>query len=167
MGLSRSLALLKTLGHPGEMTRMSGSTVYGVILGILLATVSTMKNPAGSVILWSLLSAQSAIGAVIVWRRTGFRFFTAALVLGMGASALIAGLASHGLRLPFVPLAWNVGVVGLILSALLCLILESRRHPDEWRQWRKSAKQRTALDILLFRHIPSLRERDERSSGCK
>lgn len=134
---------------------MSGSKVYGVILALLVGTASAVQNQAGSVILWSLLSAQNAVGAVVVWRRTGLRFFGMALVLGAVASAFLAGLASHGLQFPFVPLAWIACIGALILVAPFCLYLESRRHPFEWRQLGQSMKQRSALDILLFRHIPS------------
>ncbi len=134
---------------------MSGSTIYFIILAILVSTVSVMQNQAVSFVFWSLLSAQSAVGAVIVLRRTHFRFFGAALALGAVASALLAGLTSQGLRFPFVPLPWIVCFVLLILAGPLCFYLESRRHPVEWKQLGESMKQRSALDILLFRHIPS------------
>ena len=132
---------------------------YSLILGVVVGVVSTMQNTAPSAVLWALLSVQSAVGALVVWRRTDFRFFAATLAFAAAGSAIFAGLASRGLRPPFVPLAWNACLVSLALASIACLYAESKRRPVEWSQWRQSMKQRSAIDILLARHIPSLRDR--------
>ena len=141
---------------------MSGSKFYGLLVGVLFGLANTMQNPIPSVVAWSLLSVQSVVGALVAWRRTDFRFFAATLALVAVASAIIAGLASRGLRVPFVPLAWNACVAFLFLAALACFYIESKRQSVEWSRWRRSIKNHSALDILLFRHIPSLRDRGNR-----
>ncbi len=137
---------------------MSGPVVYGLFLGLGFSMAYFWSGPEAYAVIWGLILVQNAVGAVVAWRRTGLLLWTTALVIGAVTSALLLALSARGWRIPFMPLAWNVVVAGLIGSALLCMWGEKRRHPREWAEFKAFMKKKSAWDMLLFRHVPVLRE---------
>ncbi len=137
---------------------MSGPVVYGLLMGLLISLLIVQGGPWGYPILWGLLLLQNLVGVVIVWRRTHLRYFTAGIALAALDSAIFLVLYSRELRFPFVPLGWDAVVLAFFLLCPLCLLLEARHSPRAWAQVKEFAKHKTAWDMLLFRHVPVLRE---------
>ena len=139
---------------------MSGSALYGAIMGLastLLALIA--PQPAGSIIWWTFLAGQLTWGAAVCWRRTGLPFATAAMAIAAATSAFLAALAATGQVFPDLPLGWWIPVGFGMLSVPLCLLLESRVHRAKWIRWRAcNMERKNAWDILTVRHIPHLRD---------
>ncbi len=137
---------------------MSGPMVYGLILGGLISLSIFVGLSGAFAVFWGLIVLQNVIGAVIAWRRTRLPYWTAGLVIAAAGAGTFAMFAARGWRFPFVPLGWNV-VVGTLLAAMFfCMWAEKRVHPRDWAEFKAFMKKKSAWDMVLFRHIPVLRE---------
>lgn len=137
---------------------MAGSAMYGLLLGAgFYVLTQAAPQPAGALTWWALLAAQLSWGTSVTWRRTRLPFATAAMALGAVGAALMVCATAVGYELTSLPLAWAGPVYGLMVSGALCLLTESRAHPDDWQRWAGYMEHANALDILLGRHIPDLR----------
>ena len=117
-----------------------------------------MGGRPGYFVFWGLIFAQNAVGAVLIWRRTGLPYRTAALAIGAAASGLLLALSIGGGQLPLLPLAW-IAVLGVLVAvALFCMRAEKRVHPKEWAEIKARTKKTSAWEMILFRHVPVLRE---------
>ena len=136
---------------------MQGSTVYGLIGGIVFfVMITVVPQPTGSVVFWTLLAGQLTWGAAICWRRTRLPLATTAMSIEAISSALLATLAVLGRVFPDLPAAWWPPVVFGMAAGPLCLFAESRLHRRQWAEWRDYMTDKSAWDILTARHIPTL-----------
>jgi hypothetical protein len=136
---------------------MLGSAMYGLLLGLgffLLARLA--PQPAGSLVWWLLVAGQLAWVASITWRRTKLPFITGAMLIGAAGATLVFCATLSGHEFPWLPIRWAVPVYGLMVAGPLCLFIESRANRGDWLLWKKHMEHKTALDILLGRHIPDL-----------
>jgi hypothetical protein len=135
---------------------MNAGALYGWFLGVALV-VARGLGPAAWVPLWIAISFQLACFAVITWTRTRSPFMTAAASLAAAAGLAIGLVGSRPCEALLVahPVAM---VTGLLLFPLL-MFSEKWAHPDVWKQFRTQAEHATFRDMLLFRHIPDLRQR--------
>ncbi len=98
-------------------------------------------------------------GATVCWRRTRLPFATAAMADGAATCAVLAALPIGGHILPNVPSArWVPLGIGVVFGPV-CLLVESRVHPAEWKAWRDYMEQQRVWEIVTGRHIPQFRER--------
>jgi len=138
---------------------MKGAAVYGFFWGLGAVFLTRIApQPAGSVIWWGVLAVQLTWGATRCWRRTGLPFASAAMAIGAAGSALLAVLATQGRVFPNLPLQWWVPIGVLLISAPLCLGVESVVHREQWERWRAYMEHMTAWDIIAGRHFPRLRD---------
>lgn len=122
---------------------MSGAGVKcGLLLALLmLALGEWAPQPAGSIVLWTTLSVQAALGLWITWHRLRLRL---PWVTAGGSAALLLCLAmipvsARGLNLATIATELPLLVVAAIWSAMLFVPLstglEARRNSPEWRAW--------------------------------
>jgi hypothetical protein len=81
--------------------------------------------------------------------------------MGLGSSFALAlvGLTRLDLSWPELLIAhWEILIPAVLVGPLL-LWIESRRHPDQWREWRRHMDSCSARDVLVLRHIPDWRAR--------
>lgn len=118
-------------------------------------------QPAGSVVLWSLFSAGSAVGAWVVWRRLRLPWFTLGLIIALLVSVAMIPISARGLDLATIADALPLPAAIAIWSALaivpLSAGLESLRESPEWRAWAARTERATLLEMLTFRHVPAVR----------
>ncbi len=139
---------------------------YGLIGGLaIVALQDWAPQPAGSILFWSLLSIQIALGSWILWRRTGlrFRWFLLSGIAALLSSAAMVAVSTRGLSLTTMMMELPLGVVAAIwlgiLFVPLAVGLESQRHRQAWDEWKRFMADASILDVLRFRHIPDLRHR--------
>jgi hypothetical protein len=136
---------------------MWGSVIYGVLLGLGFFLLTRLApQPAGSLAWWLLVAVQLSWAASITWRRTKLPFATGAMLAGAAGATLIFCAILSGHEFHRLPIRWAVPVYGLMVAIPLCLLIESRAHHANWLLWKKHMEHKTALDILLGRHIPDL-----------
>jgi hypothetical protein len=137
---------------------MLGSVMYGALLGLgFLLLTRLAPQPVGSLAWWLLVAVQLSWGASITWRRTKLAFATGAMLAGAAGATVVVCAILFGHEFPRLPIRWAVPVYGLMVAGPLCLFIESRAHRGDWLLWEKHMEDKTALDILLGRHIPDLR----------
>lgn len=122
-------------------------------------------QPAVAVVGFGVLALLLAVGAVVLWRRTGMVFATLGFVVGAVGLALFAWLkgrfADAWMAAGLAEAGFPATPVVLVLAALAptFLFVESRRSPRKWRLWRQRMESVRLVDFLLLRHIPDLRDR--------
>jgi hypothetical protein len=137
--------------------QMVGSMIFGGVLGFLgpLAMMAA-PQPAGTVIFCGGLAMYMTWGALLIWRRTGLPFVTAAVLLAAIESAIWVAAAIIGYRFPALPTSWAALFYSLIVVGIVLMIAEQRIHADEWELWRRHMEHMGARDLLTGRHIPDL-----------
>jgi len=136
---------------------MRGARQYGFLVGISAGVFSALHSPA----VWALFCAAEAIllsvYAVVIWRRTGMFWMTlggiiAATMEVVMAAAAVSGDPARGVPLP--PLTFFIGgAAALTLTHLAA----SRRESDGYQRWQRHMESMSLRDLLLLRHIPTLR----------
>jgi hypothetical protein len=135
---------------------MAAAVIYGVLVNVVLLAASALGPPALG-LFWLAIFCQFAVGAALVWRRTGLALMTAGFAAVAAVSAVFAvssvigpGWQALVARHPF------LAVLGVACIAFL-FIAERWAHPDVWRSLRGHGERATLLDVITFRHIPDLR----------
>jgi hypothetical protein len=137
---------------------MVGSALYGVLIGsAFVLFTGVLPQPGGSIALWAFLAVQMAGGATVCWRRTRLPFVTTAMAIGALAAAGLAVLAAAGFVFPNLPRGWWIPLGIVFAAGPALLLMESRLHRAEWRQWSRHMEHATVWDIVRLRHIPRLR----------
>jgi hypothetical protein len=134
----------------------------GVQFGLLIVTVMFIvktftPQPVGSVLVWAALAVQFAWIGLVTWRRTRLPFASAGMflgALGMGMVAFLGGSLSDALSTSTVT---ALALVVLFVTASLCRLVESQRHPRKWREMKARFEHATISDVITGRHIPNLR----------
>jgi hypothetical protein len=123
-------------------------------------------QPAGSILLWTMLSVQSAAGLWIEWRRLRLPWLTAGGIAALLVSLVMIPLSARGLNLATIATALPVPAVVAIWSALLCVPLsvglETLRASPEWRAWSAHMEHTTVWEMITYRHMPDLRPKSNR-----
>lgn len=130
---------------------------YGLVLGLVMAVlIIVAPQPAGSVVAFTLIAAQAAVGAVVLWRRTGLKYATASLITGAAGAALLAYLAASGAEMLSLS-AGPIAALVLLVAGIVLFGIEARVNPEKWQAWRDCLAGKSVADMLLGRHIPHLR----------
>jgi hypothetical protein len=136
---------------------MNGSAVYGLIGGFLFVVMTRVgPQPTGSVVFFTLSAGHLMWGAAICWRRTRLPLATTAMIIGAITFTVFATLAAFGTVFPDFPPGWWPPIVLGMVAGPLCLLAESRLHRRQWTEWRDYMADKSAWDILMARHIPTL-----------
>jgi hypothetical protein len=140
---------------------MAGAT-YGLFLGLLMVALGEWApQPAGSILLWTMLSVQCAVGLRIEWQRLRLPWLTAGGIAALVVSLAMIPVSALGFNLATMiaalPLPVVVGLWSALLFVPLSIGLESLRGSAEWRAWAAHMEHATVWDMLTFRHIPHLR----------
>jgi hypothetical protein len=145
----------------------SAAAAYGSALGVVICLLMfALPFPIGLVILCLGLCLQMACFAVVVWRRTRLPLMSAAgliVAVGCGVQIYVAidafgvgngrGLQGFADLIYFWPMAAAAAV------GPLCFVAEWVWHRDRWEALKPAMENCTVTDMLLFRHIPNLRQR--------
>ena len=136
---------------------MAGS-LYGVFVGAVIVFFTiALPEPLGWAICWSIFAVQLAVGAVVVWRRTGLHAMTCSFVWASGIAAVFAIACSRGMTFEDVLRRDPLLLVASISVAAALMFSERWWHPAAWAQFKRKADDSSVFDILTFRHIPDLR----------
>jgi hypothetical protein len=136
---------------------MNAGTRYGLFVSIpLLVLLILAPQPLGASAAFALIAAQLAVGAAIVWRRTGLKYAAASMVTGGAGCALAAYLFAAGVDLWALSPASAAALLLLVGSPVL-FVVEERANPEKWRAWREFMASKSVADVLRGRHIPHLR----------
>jgi len=136
-----------------------GPSVYGMLVGVVIAVFTViLPQPAGSAIMWGLLSCQLSWSAVACWRRTGFPFATAAMVDGAVVSVCLFLLTLSGSDVSGLSREALVLLGGGTIGMVLLLVIEARTNPTKWRRWAQHMRHQTVWNIATGRHFPNLRQ---------
>jgi uncharacterized membrane protein YccC len=131
---------------------------FGLLLVTVMFVVKTFTpQPVGSVLMWAALAVQFAWIGLVTWNRTRLPFASAGMflgALGMGMVAFLGGTLSDALSTSTVT---ALALVVLFVTASLCRLVESQRHPRKWREMKARFEQATIPDVMAGRHIPNLR----------
>jgi hypothetical protein len=156
---------LETTKPKGDVR--SAAAAYGSALGVVICLLMfALPFPIGLVILCLGLCLQMACFAVVVWRRTRLPLMSAAglsVAVGCGGQIYVSihALGAGNGRPPqgFADLIylWPMAAAAAIVP--LCIFAEWLWHRDRWETWKAEMENCTVTDMLLFRHIPNLRER--------
>jgi hypothetical protein len=103
--------------------------------------------------------------AVLVWRRMRLPLMSAAAIIAAVGCGVQIYVAIHAFPMGngFFPPSfadlihfWPMAAAAAIVP--LCVFAESRWHRHRWDAWKAAMENCTVTDMLLFRHIPNLRE---------
>lgn len=132
---------------------------YGVLVGIAsLVCFRWLPQPIGAVVFWGATAIQLGIGARVCWRRTGLPFASAAMANGAMLAACLVILAFMGQPFPnLAPASWVLFGSGALMGPIF-LWIESRVHQTKWAEWRRHMENKGVWDVLMFRHLPHLRD---------
>jgi hypothetical protein len=135
---------------------------YGLFLGLLMVALGQWApQPAGSILLWTMLSVQSGVGLWIEWHRLRLPWLAAGGIAALAVSLAMIPVSALGFNLATMISALPLPVVVAIWSGVLCVPLsiglEALRGSAEWRAWAAHMEHATLWDMLTFRHIPRLR----------
>lgn len=136
---------------------MKGAGTIGALFAVLFTVMYFGPRPAAQAIAGGLWVVLLAVAAVLTWRRTGLRLAATGMALGAVAMVVYTRILMRTddfFAAPAIELAAFVG------AALLCgglMLAQARTEPGLWARWKAHAERSTALDYLLFRHIPDFR----------
>ncbi|HEV7999827.1 MAG TPA: hypothetical protein VGP63_08110 [Planctomycetaceae bacterium] len=144
----------------------SAAAAYGSALGVVICLLMfALPFPIGLVILCVGLCVQMTCLAVVVWRRTRLPLMSAAgLIVAVGCGvqiyvAIHALVAGNGRPPGFADLIYLWPMAAAAAVGPLCFFAEWLWHRDRWEALKAAMEDCTVTDMLLFRHIPNLRER--------
>ena len=100
------------------------------------------------------------IKGIVIWSRTGLVLYGSTMIL---SSLLVPALALHIVLDP------DFVVLPVMFVAVFCIVagsfgvflgglLTRRRNPERWRKLQEAYRRSSLRDMLLFRHIPDLRQ---------
>ena len=140
---------------------------YGLVLGILIPLLgSWAPQPAGSIVLWSALSAQAGLGLWITWHRLRLPWFLAGGVAALLASLTMIPLSARGLDLGTIltglPLPMAVAIWSAILFVPLAIGLEALRNSPEWKALSARSERASLWEMITFQHVPHMEQRSDR-----
>jgi hypothetical protein len=107
--------------------------------------------------LYAVLAAHCAVFAVIVWIRTGLRWFALSGIAAALATTMPVVHPDHH--------DWtttdSLVLVGGIVTMGLCVFIQSQVDSAGWAELRRSLREANVgfVGVLLFRHIPDFRAR--------
>ncbi|HUP46261.1 MAG TPA: hypothetical protein VM779_12190 [Thermoanaerobaculia bacterium] len=134
---------------------MNAGAQYGLLLAIVFIAAGALGS-LGTALFFLLMAAQLAVGAVIVWRRTGLPWATLGDVVGAVGALAAATLFARGIPLVSLSAESIVFFIAALTGPLL-LAVEAHVHRQQWQRWRAWMSEMSAIDVLLGRHIPDLR----------
>ena len=137
---------------------------YGLCLALLMVALGEWApQPAGSIVLWTLLSIQAAVGVRLIWRHLRLPWCTAGGVAALSvfvAMAVLCVSSGRGLNLATIvtvlPLSAVIVIWGAVMFVPLCLGLEALRNSPEWRAWSAHMERASLWEMVTFHHIPNL-----------
>ena len=139
---------------------------YGLLLGIVLGLLNApFFDPYGSILAWSLIAAQLALGAFLTWGRMRLFFSTLSMAMGAVESIVIAALHAYGYDLLSLPLPWAIYVWGGLVVGTIVLHLDAYWSPEKWEAWKRHMDDASLADVLRGHHIPDLTPRASGRSG--
>ncbi len=139
---------------------MNAGFKYELLLaGEMMFLLEIAPQPWGSAAFWLLQAAQLTAYTAVTWRRTGLVISTIGGSAASFASVLLFMLYALGYTWRTLPAVWAVPLLLLIGLVPLSVIAEAGIHRPEWNQWKRHMEGMGLLDVLLFRHIPTLRKR--------
>jgi hypothetical protein len=139
---------------------MNAGFKFGLLLAVeMIALLTLAPQPWGAVAFWLLQAVQLTVYSTVVWQRTGLLISTVGGFAAAFASVLWLVLLALGYSWRTLPVVWAVPVVLLIALVPLSVIAEATIHRPEWNQWTRHMEGMGLLDVLLLRHIPTLRKR--------
>lgn len=131
---------------------------YGLLLAVTTFVVLlALPHPLGARLLWSVVALQLLTGAWLVWSRTRLPWATAAMAVAGAGAAWCAIEAVSPLHRESQSIRALAVIVVAGLGAGLLDHVQARVAPEAWERWRKHMATCTLRDVLLGRHIPSLR----------
>jgi len=133
---------------------MAAPKMYGVLLGVLLAALSILKNPIAWAVFWMVQTILLATYTRLTWKRTGLLWMTvggahATLIALLLIPASLAGYTISAVP----PLLIALNLIGLSVFYILARIL----HRDHFLQWHRHMDGMTLVDMMRFRHTPHLK----------
>jgi hypothetical protein len=146
---------------------MTAGVKFGLCFGIVMAALTRWApQPAGSVVFWTIMGAQSVLSLWIVWRRLRLPWFTIGGVAALLTSLAMIPISARGLNLATIATELPLGLVAAVWSALLFVPLsvglEALRDSPEWRAWAARTKGATLWEMITFRHVPNVDRRATR-----
>jgi hypothetical protein len=140
---------------------------YGVVFAVLMFVLGRWApQPAGSIVLWSLLSAHVAFTLWIMWYRLRLPWYSAGCVAALLASLTMIPVSARGLDLATMvtelPLPIVVAIWSAILFVPLAIGLESLRDSPEWRALSEQTKRASLWEMIRFRHVPQIDRKSDR-----
>ena len=140
---------------------MTAGAKYGFFLAIIfIALTNWAPQPAGSIVLWSAITIETAVLERIVWKRLRLPWFAAGGVAALIACAAMVPISTRGLDMfsmsRFLPAPLFVLWWICWLLVPLTLGIEALRGSREWRAWSEHMEHVTLRDMLALRHIPNL-----------
>ncbi len=142
---------------------MKGGLRYGAFLGtMMIALTRWAPQSAGSVVLWTALTAETIVlERVVVWKRLRLPWFAVGGIGAVFACAMMIPISARGFDILSVG---RVSPMSLVLFWWSCWVLaplsvgmETLRGSPEWRAWSERMEHVTLLDMLALRHIPTRR----------
>jgi hypothetical protein len=140
---------------------MTAGFKYGLLLAVEMTVLFEIApQPWGTVALFLVQAVQLVAYTAVTWRRTGLLIPTIGGSAASLASVLLAILYALGYTWQTLPAVWGVPLVLLIALVPVSVIASARVHRPGWNQWKRHMEGMGLLDVLLLRHIPTLRKRN-------
>lgn len=136
---------------------------YGVALAVLMFVLGRWApQPAGSIALWSMLSAEAALSLWIMWHRLRLPWYSAGCLAALLASLAMIPVSARGLDLATMitelPLPIPVAIWSALLFIPLAIGLESLRDSPEWRALSAQTRRASLWEMITFQHVPHIKQ---------
>ena len=140
---------------------------YGLIVGTMMFMLGRWApQPAGSIVLWSALSAYDGLSLWIFWHRLRLPWFQAGGVAALLASLTMIPLSARGLDLGTIltelPLPMGVAIWSAILFVPLSIGLEALRGSPDWKALSARSERASLWEMVTFQHVPHIEQRSDR-----
>jgi len=146
---------------------MSGHKYGLMVVTLIFVLGSWAPQPAGSIVLWSALSAHDGLSLWITWRhRLWLPWFQAGGVAALLASLTMIPLSARGLDLGTIltelPLPMGVAIWSAILFVPLAMGLEALRDSPEWKALSARSEHASLWEVITFQHVPHIERQSDR-----